>query len=99
MGDADIGEGVNVGAGSITCNYDGAEKHSTIIEDGAFIGSDTMFIAPVRIGKGAVTGAGSAIAKDVPPQALGIERNQQKNILEWKKRKGKKKKDKEEENP
>jgi bifunctional UDP-N-acetylglucosamine pyrophosphorylase / glucosamine-1-phosphate N-acetyltransferase len=99
MGDAEIGDGVNVGAGSITCNYDGAEKHPTVIEDEAFIGSDTMFIAPVRIGKGAVTGAGSAIAKDVPAGALGVERSSQKNILEWKKRskdKNKSKKDKEE---
>ncbi len=97
MGDADIGDGVNVGAGSITCNYDGAHKHRTVIEDEAFIGSDTMFIAPVRIGKGSVTGAGSAISKDVPPGALGVERNQQKNILEYKKKTGKKKKKKEEE--
>jgi bifunctional UDP-N-acetylglucosamine pyrophosphorylase/glucosamine-1-phosphate N-acetyltransferase len=90
MGDADIGEEANIGAGSITCNYDGAEKHRTIIEDGAFIGSDTMFIAPVRIGKGAVTGAGSAISKDIPPGALGVERSSQKNIAEYK-RKAKKK--------
>jgi bifunctional UDP-N-acetylglucosamine pyrophosphorylase/glucosamine-1-phosphate N-acetyltransferase len=87
MGDADIGEGVNVGAGSITCNYDGEKKHPTVIEDGAFIGSDTMFIAPVRIGRGAVTGAGSAISKDVPPGALGVERAPQKIIEGWKKRK------------
>lgn len=100
MGDADIGDGVNVGAGSITCNFDGAEKHRTVIEDGAFIGSDTMFIAPVRIGRDAVTGAGSAIAEDVPPEALGIERNRQRNILEWKRRSGKRKrKEKEEEGP
>jgi bifunctional UDP-N-acetylglucosamine pyrophosphorylase/glucosamine-1-phosphate N-acetyltransferase len=95
MGDAEIGEGVNVGAGSITCNYDGARKHRTVIEDEAFIGSDTMFVAPVRIGKGAVTGAGSTISKDVPPGGLGVERNQQKNVLEYRK-KGKKK---EEERP
>jgi bifunctional UDP-N-acetylglucosamine pyrophosphorylase/glucosamine-1-phosphate N-acetyltransferase len=95
MGDAEIGEDVNVGAGSITCNYDGAEKYPTVIEDGAFIGSDTMFIAPVRIGKEAVTGAGSAISKDVPDGALGLERNDQKNISGWKK-KTKRRKDKEE---
>jgi len=95
IGDAEIGDGVNVGAGSITCNYDGAEKHGTVIEEGAFIGSDTMFIAPVRIGKGAVTGAGSAISKDVPDGALGLERNEQKNILGWKK-KTKRREDKEE---
>lgn len=96
MGDAEIGDGVNVGAGSITCNYDGVKKHRTVIEDEAFIGSDTMFIAPVRIGKGAVTGAGSAISKDVPPGALGIERSHQKNVLEWKKKTKKKKDEKEE---
>jgi bifunctional UDP-N-acetylglucosamine pyrophosphorylase/glucosamine-1-phosphate N-acetyltransferase len=90
MGDADIGEDANIGAGSITCNYDGVEKHRTVIEDEAFVGSDTMFIAPVRIGKGAVTGAGSAISKDVPPGALGVERSKQKNILEYKKRAKKK---------
>ena len=95
MGDADIGEGVNVGAGSITCNYDGAEKHRTVIEEGAFIGSDTMFIAPVRIGKGATTGAGSAISKDVPKGALGVERSQQENIPGWKKKR-KRREDKEE---
>ncbi len=86
MGDAIIGERVNVGAGSITCNYDGVSKHTTIIEDEAFIGSDTMFVAPVRVGRGAVTGAGSAITQDVPPGALGIERSQQRNIPDWKKR-------------
>jgi bifunctional UDP-N-acetylglucosamine pyrophosphorylase/glucosamine-1-phosphate N-acetyltransferase len=90
MGDADIGDDVNVGAGSITCNYDGAQKYRTVIEDEAFIGSDTMFVAPVRIGKGSVTGAGSAITKDIPPGALGVERSTQKNILEYK-RKTKKK--------
>jgi bifunctional UDP-N-acetylglucosamine pyrophosphorylase / glucosamine-1-phosphate N-acetyltransferase len=95
MGDAEIGPDVNVGAGSITCNYDGSEKHATVIEEGAFIGSDTMFIAPVRIGKGAVTGAGSTISKDVPDGALGLERNDQKNISGWKK-KPKRRKDKEE---
>ncbi len=86
MGDALIGEDVNIGAGSITCNYDGVSKHQTVIEDEAFIGSDTMFIAPVRIGKGAVTGAGSAITKDVPPESLGVERAEQRNIKDWRKR-------------
>ncbi len=83
MGDATIGSGVNVGAGSITCNYDGRKKHRTVIRDGAFIGSDTMLIAPVEIGEGAATGAGSAIAKDVPAGALGIERTQQRNVEGW----------------
>ncbi len=86
MGDAEIGEDVNVGAGSITCNYDGVRKHRTVIGDRAFIGSDTMFVAPVRIGEGAVTGAGSTITRDVPPGALGIERSRQRNVLEYGKR-------------
>ncbi|MBU4556646.1 MAG: bifunctional UDP-N-acetylglucosamine diphosphorylase/glucosamine-1-phosphate N-acetyltransferase GlmU [Actinobacteria bacterium] len=80
IGDATIGSGVNVGAGTITCNYDGVAKHRTIIEDGVFIGSDTMLVAPVRIGEGAITGAGSAIARDVPAGALGIERTEQRNV-------------------
>ncbi|MBA4370015.1 MAG: bifunctional UDP-N-acetylglucosamine diphosphorylase/glucosamine-1-phosphate N-acetyltransferase GlmU [Coriobacteriaceae bacterium] len=83
IGDAEIGRDVNVGAGTITCNYDGHQKHSTVIGDGAFIGSDTMLVAPVRIGEGAVTGAGSAIAKDVPPGALGVERSEQRNLEGW----------------
>lgn len=72
LGDATIGERVNIGAGTVTCNYDGKGKYPTVIEDGAFIGSDTMLIAPVRIGKGAVTGAGSVVNKDVPPGALAV---------------------------
>ena len=67
LGDADIGEHVNIGAGTITCNYDGRMKHRTLIEDNAFIGSDTQLVAPVRIGKGAYVGAGSTITRDVPP--------------------------------
>jgi bifunctional UDP-N-acetylglucosamine pyrophosphorylase/glucosamine-1-phosphate N-acetyltransferase len=80
VGDATIGHDTNVGAGSITCNYDGFEKHTTVIGDGAFIGSDTMLVAPVSVGDGAMTGAGSVISKDVPPGALGIERSEQRNI-------------------
>ena len=87
IGDAEIGSNVNVGAGTITCNYDGKSKYGTIIEDGAFIGSDTMLIAPVRIGPGAITGAASAIAHDVPEGALGIERSEQRNIDGWAERK------------
>ncbi len=83
IGDATIGSGVNVGAGSITCNYDGFEKHRTVIEDGAFVGSDTMLVAPVRIGEGAVTAAASAISRDVPPGALGIERSEQRTVDGW----------------
>jgi bifunctional UDP-N-acetylglucosamine pyrophosphorylase/glucosamine-1-phosphate N-acetyltransferase len=77
LGDATIGEKVNVGAGTITCNYDGVAKHPTVIEDGAFIGSDTQLIAPVRVGKGAYVAAGSSITSDVPADALAIARGKQ----------------------
>lgn len=83
LGDAEIGEQVNIGAGTITCNYDGRIKHKTLIEDNAFIGSDTQFVAPVRIGKGAYVGAGSTITKDVPPFALALSRTAQKNVEKW----------------
>lgn len=89
MGDTKIGEGVNVGAGTITCNYDGERKYRTVIGDRAFIGSDTMLIAPVRIGDDAATGAGSAIYEDVPDGSLGIERSKQRNVLGWKERRKK----------
>lgn len=77
LGDAEIGAGVNIGAGTITCNYDGFRKHPTTIEDGAFIGSDTTLVAPVRVGKGAYVGAASCITSDVPEDALAIARAQQ----------------------
>src|SRR5437764_5691759 len=77
LGDAEIGDGVNVGAGTITCNYDGVNKHITIIEDGAFIGSDSTLVAPVRISKGAYVGAGSTITHDVPADALALGRSRQ----------------------
>ena len=80
LGDATLGEGVNIGAGTITCNYDGRAKHPTKIGDGAFIGSDTMLVAPVSVGADAVTGASSCITKDVPDGALGIERSEQRNV-------------------
>lgn len=83
IGDAEIGADANIGAGTITCNYDGFRKHRTTIGAGAFIGSDTMLIAPVDIGAGAVTGAGSAIARDVPADALGVERTEQRNMEGW----------------
>ena len=86
MGDATIGSGANIGAGTITCNYDGFEKNPTLIEDDAFIGSDTMLVAPVRIGKGAVTGAGSTITRDVPGGALGVERSDQRVVPGYAKR-------------
>jgi bifunctional UDP-N-acetylglucosamine pyrophosphorylase/glucosamine-1-phosphate N-acetyltransferase len=87
LGDATIGAKVNVGAGTITCNYDGMSKHSTVIEDGAFIGSDSQLIAPVRIGKDAYVGAGSSITEDVPDGALGIARGRQTNVAGWVERK------------
>jgi bifunctional UDP-N-acetylglucosamine pyrophosphorylase / glucosamine-1-phosphate N-acetyltransferase len=80
LGDADVGAGTNVGAGTITCNYDGEKKHPTIIGEGAFIGSNTALVAPVTIGAGAYVGAGSAITKDVPPGKLGISRARQVNL-------------------
>jgi bifunctional UDP-N-acetylglucosamine pyrophosphorylase/glucosamine-1-phosphate N-acetyltransferase len=89
LGDAVIGERVNVGAGTITCNYDGEKKHQTVIEDEVFIGSDTQLIAPVRVGKGAYVAAGSSITEDVPPGALGIARGKQVNKEGWVARKKK----------
>jgi len=83
LGDATIGAKVNIGAGTITCNYDGVSKHPTVIEDGAFIGSDSQLIAPVRVGKGAYVGAGSSITEDVPDGALGIARGRQTNVTDW----------------
>ncbi|HIE12746.1 MAG TPA: bifunctional UDP-N-acetylglucosamine diphosphorylase/glucosamine-1-phosphate N-acetyltransferase GlmU [Desulfotomaculum sp.] len=87
IGDTEIGSNVNVGAGTITCNYDGLQKWLTVIEDDAFIGSNTNLVAPVKIGKGAYIGAGSTITKDVPPYSLGIARGRQTNIPEWAKKK------------
>jgi bifunctional UDP-N-acetylglucosamine pyrophosphorylase / glucosamine-1-phosphate N-acetyltransferase len=83
VGDADIGAGVNVGAGTVFVNYDGISKHRTTVGDGAFIGSDTMLVAPVTVGNGAQTAAGSTITKDVPPDALAIERSDQRTIEGW----------------
>jgi bifunctional UDP-N-acetylglucosamine pyrophosphorylase/glucosamine-1-phosphate N-acetyltransferase len=72
LGDATIGEQTNIGAGTVTCNYDGKQKHETVIEDNVKIGSDTMLVAPVRVGSGATTGAGSVVTKDVPANALVV---------------------------
>ncbi|MEA2235928.1 MAG: bifunctional UDP-N-acetylglucosamine pyrophosphorylase / glucosamine-phosphate N-acetyltransferase [Thermoanaerobaculia bacterium] len=87
IGDAEIGAGVNIGAGTITCNYDGVNKHKTVLEDGVFIGSDTQLVAPVRVGKGAYVGAGSTITKDVPAGALALSRTPQRTIEGWADRK------------
>jgi bifunctional UDP-N-acetylglucosamine pyrophosphorylase/glucosamine-1-phosphate N-acetyltransferase len=87
LGDADVGRGANVGAGTVTVNYDGYEKHPTVIGEDASVGSDTMLVAPVRVGKGAVTGAGSVITKDVPAGALAVERSDQRIIPGYRKRK------------
>jgi bifunctional UDP-N-acetylglucosamine pyrophosphorylase/glucosamine-1-phosphate N-acetyltransferase len=77
LGDADIGAGVNIGAGTITCNYDGVNKHKTEIGDGVFIGSDSTLVAPVRVGKGAYVAAASCITADVPEDALAVGRSRQ----------------------
>lgn len=87
VGDAVIGKDVNIGAATVTVNYDGRRKHATAIEDGASVGSATMLVAPVTVGKGAVTGAGSVITKDVPAGALAVERGEQKTIPGYRRRK------------
>jgi bifunctional UDP-N-acetylglucosamine pyrophosphorylase/glucosamine-1-phosphate N-acetyltransferase len=83
IGDAELGANVNIGCGTITCNYDGVNKHKTIIEDDVFVGSDTQFVAPVRIGRNSLIGAGSTITKDVPANALALSRSEQKIVPEW----------------
>ncbi|MDP1527620.1 MAG: bifunctional UDP-N-acetylglucosamine diphosphorylase/glucosamine-1-phosphate N-acetyltransferase GlmU [Rhodocyclaceae bacterium] len=84
IGDATVGSRVNVGAGTITCNYDGANKHRTIIEDDVFIGSDTQLVAPVTVGKGATLGAGTTLTKDAPPDTLTVSRAKQISLAGWK---------------
>ena len=84
IGDAKIGASVNVGAGTITCNYDGANKHQTIIEDNVFIGSDTQLVAPVTVGAGSTIAAGSTVTKDVPPGSLALSRTKQTFVADWK---------------
>jgi bifunctional UDP-N-acetylglucosamine pyrophosphorylase/glucosamine-1-phosphate N-acetyltransferase len=83
VGDATVGERVNIGAGTITCNYDGANKHRTIIEDDAFIGSDSQLVAPVTVGKGATLGAGTTLTKDAPANSLTVSRSKQLSIADW----------------
>jgi len=83
VGDSEIGSGVNIGAGTITCNYDGANKHKTLIGDDAFIGSNTALVAPVEVGRGATIGAGSVIGKDAPAEQLTVTRARQVSIATW----------------
>jgi bifunctional UDP-N-acetylglucosamine pyrophosphorylase/glucosamine-1-phosphate N-acetyltransferase len=83
LGDATIGEGANIGAGTITCNYDGVTKSPTTIDDGAFVGSNSILVAPVRVGRGAYVAAGSVITKEVPDDALGVGRARQENKAGW----------------
>jgi bifunctional UDP-N-acetylglucosamine pyrophosphorylase / glucosamine-1-phosphate N-acetyltransferase len=83
VGDSSVGRNVNIGAGTITCNYDGANKHRTIIEDDAFIGSDTQLVAPVRVGRGATLGAGTTLTKDAPEGQLTVSRARQVSIANW----------------
>ena len=84
IGDSQIGKGVNVGAGTITCNYDGTNKYQTVIKDGAFIGSNSSLVAPVTIGEQATVGAGSTVTKDVEDSGLAVARGQQRNVANWK---------------
>ncbi|MCA1733752.1 MAG: bifunctional UDP-N-acetylglucosamine diphosphorylase/glucosamine-1-phosphate N-acetyltransferase GlmU, partial [Acidobacteria bacterium] len=86
IGDAEIGADVNIGAGTITCNYDGVNKHKTVLEDGVFIGSDTQLVAPIRVGKGSYVGAGTTLTKNVPPDSLALSRTPQKTIEGWAKK-------------
>ncbi|HVS12497.1 MAG TPA: bifunctional UDP-N-acetylglucosamine diphosphorylase/glucosamine-1-phosphate N-acetyltransferase GlmU [Thermoanaerobaculia bacterium] len=88
LGDATVGAGANIGAGVVTCNYDGTSKHRTEIGEGAFVGSDTMLVAPVRVGDRSVTGAGSVITDDVPDDSLGLARARQRNLVGWTARRG-----------
>jgi len=87
LGDADIGDRTNIGAGTITCNYDGTNKHQTTIGKESFIGTNSSLVAPVEIGKGAYVGAGSVITKDVPDEALAVARGKQVIKEDWAKNK------------
>jgi bifunctional UDP-N-acetylglucosamine pyrophosphorylase/glucosamine-1-phosphate N-acetyltransferase len=83
LGDATVGAGVNIGAGTITCNYDGRAKHQTAIEDGAFIGSDTQLVAPITVGRNATIGAGTTVRRDAPAEALTISGGRQRTVPGW----------------
>jgi bifunctional UDP-N-acetylglucosamine pyrophosphorylase/glucosamine-1-phosphate N-acetyltransferase len=87
IGDSEVGANVNIGAGTITCNYDGVAKHRTVIEDDCFIGSDATLVAPVRIARGSYIGAGSTISKDTPAGQLTVARARQVSIPAWKPKK------------
>ncbi|MCJ7500370.1 bifunctional UDP-N-acetylglucosamine diphosphorylase/glucosamine-1-phosphate N-acetyltransferase GlmU, partial [bacterium] len=82
-GDAELGPGVNIGAGCVTCNYDGFNKYKTVIEEGVFVGSGTMMVAPITLGKGSLIAAGSTLTQDVPPDSLAIARSQQSVREGW----------------
>ena len=86
LGDAQVGKKVNIGAGAITCNYDGKVKHKTTIEDGSFIGTNTSLVAPLKVGKKSFVAAGSVITSDVPPGALAFGRSKQSIKKNWKKK-------------
>jgi len=86
VGDTTMGSGVNIGAGTITCNYDGFSKHKTLIGDNVFVGSDTMLVAPIKLGRGSTTGAGSILTSDLPDGTLGITRTKEKHIPNWKRK-------------
>ena len=85
LGDADIGKDVNIGAGTITCNYDGKNKNKTSVGDNSFVGTNSSLVAPINIGKYSFIGAGSTITKDVPDNSLGVSRSKQKNVQDWSK--------------
>ena len=79
-----MGAGVNIGAGTITCNYDGINKHQTTFGDNVFVGSNSTLVAPIEIGDGGFVGAGSTVTRDIPPNSLGVARGKQRNIDGWK---------------
>jgi bifunctional UDP-N-acetylglucosamine pyrophosphorylase/glucosamine-1-phosphate N-acetyltransferase len=87
LGDAEIGAGVNIGAGTITCNYDGVHKHTTVIEDGVFVGSDSTLVAPLKLARGSYVAAGSCITDDVPEESLALGRSRQIVKEHWVKQK------------
>jgi len=87
LGDATIGKDVNIGCGTITCNYDGVRKHRTVIGDGVFVGSDVQFVAPITVGENALIAAGTTVTQDIPPDSLALARTPQVNKIDWVKKK------------